>query len=729
MRGPRVGSVLGVREPRELAMIGRFRRNKGSVFIAVVSTSTVVSAMMCVALIMLRLQDIGSGSLNVPADDRRRSCKGTNPPVAVTSFRGSSAPVAILYDGKPDETGHLRRLGDRNTMGALYGLAYDGRRNVLYGAAHYRFFSVLSRDGAGAIYRFDIGSGRYMLLHNGDAGALPSDNNDLEFAERWAGRMGLGDIDYSEATDTLLVANLYWGVVQAISPDSGEVLRAYKPVTQEMSSLVRPQVLGLATRGEDAYVGVFDAADNVDPGLGYIVRISLSTGQMSLAAIIDFAQLSDTRWRGWESRRPAGRIPELNRVPQPMISDIAFLNESTMVVGLRNRAVDMTAGYVIGVYGDLLILDKRGSIFEVRPGREFFRDDLPGVAEPSFGGIGLFPGGRYLVTPAMHPFRADGDGGLIWMSTESGRISGPEDGREQLTQVEDEGFGDVEVLCSHEFPSGFPSHTPSATLTRTPSPQPTASVQPPSPTLSPTLSPTPLPTTQPSSTAAPRATNTLVPVSTSTLQYYQSYLPVTSKDGCLKLRGSMILVVDVSTSMMQPIQAGQTERKIDIAVDALVATIRSVLQTEAIEIAVIAFNERAWVQQAPTTDAAAITRSIAALSEHIAEYTRVDRALELANDLAGAHPFERPHVILITDGSPNGRDVGAESVADGAQHAATVAKERGTRVSVIGLGVLDAWTRSFLGNIASSMDQVAYALEAAEIRHQIERLVGGRACH
>ena len=181
-----------------------------------------------------------------------------------------------------------------------------------------------------------------------------------------------------------------------------------------------------------------------------------------------------------------------------------------------------------------------------------------------------------------------------------------------------------------------PEPTPTPTMTATPESSPTPT---PSASLTPPLTPTPTPAV----TASATATGTV----------HRIYLPTTLRGSCESRDVDVALVIDVSSSMLRP--ADDLVTKLEAVQRAAQTFIDSFEpSTDLRRVALVAFNERAWVVEPMTGDRTRLERAIAGLEADVAEGTRLDLGL-----LAGADALDESvagrwrAMVFLTDGLPN----------------------------------------------------------------------------
>jgi Mg-chelatase subunit ChlD len=217
------------------------------------------------------------------------------------------------------------------------------------------------------------------------------------------------------------------------------------------------------------------------------------------------------------------------------------------------------------------------------------------------------------------------------------------------------------------LPTGVLTVTgPCETPTFTPSPEPT-----------PTFTATPGPT----ATWTPIATVTPTPTATATRRPAPLYLPLTLREECVpgQKRIDVALVIDASTSMLEPTAAGPT--KLDTARAAVRSFLEQLNVDAGDQAAIIVFNAEATVLQNLTANRAALDRALDRIQT--AQQTRIHRGIEeAARELTSSRhrPGNVPAMIVLTDGRAN---PDSPEMAIEAGQAATA---QGITVFTIGLG-------------------------------------------
>jgi Mg-chelatase subunit ChlD len=173
---------------------------------------------------------------------------------------------------------------------------------------------------------------------------------------------------------------------------------------------------------------------------------------------------------------------------------------------------------------------------------------------------------------------------------------------------------------------------------------------------------------------------------------YTIYLPMVLRIPCQERAVDVALVVDVSSSMRRP--AGDGGTKLDAVLRAARAFVEHFQPTEGRgRVAVVAFNNQAWLLQPLTSDRARLDAALAGLPRLMAEGTRLDLGLAAgAAALAAVPPPRLRAMVFLTDGLPNRVPT---PMAGGTQEdtvlvAAAAARAAGIRIQTVGYGREDA---------------------------------------
>ncbi len=220
-------------------------------------------------------------------------------------------------------------------------------------------------------------------------------------------------------------------------------------------------------------------------------------------------------------------------------------------------------------------------------------------------------------------------------------------------------------------PSPIPT-MPTATRTHTPTGVPTATA-----TAVPTPPPPPPPRVRPRATPQP---------------VRRVYLPTLLRLPCNPRPVDVVLVIDLSTSMLRPAGDGDTK------LAAVMRAARGFLSHFAPEqsggrVALVAFNVKAWIVQPLTADGALLATALQSLPGSIEEGTRLDLGLRVgASALGDAQPGRWRAMVFLTDGMPNWvpTPAGGGRQEDTVLAAAAEVRARGIVIHTVGYGRVDA---------------------------------------
>lgn len=197
------------------------------------------------------------------------------------------------------------------------------------------------------------------------------------------------------------------------------------------------------------------------------------------------------------------------------------------------------------------------------------------------------------------------------------------------------------------------------------------------------------------------------------------YLPLLHKSRCPQQRSDIVLVVDASSSMLEPVPGGGGT-KLAAARSAAQAFVDN-LGLPQDQAAVLPFHSSARLAQTLTGDAAALERAIAGIGSGTG--TRIDLGLAAARSEL-ASPRRRagnlPVVVLLTDGQSDG------GTADAARAEARALRAAGAAVFTIGLGAnADG---ALLGELAGDLARYHYAPGADALRDIYRSLAWSLPC-
>jgi len=456
--------------------------------------------------------------------------------------------------------------------------------------------------------------------------------------------------------------------------------------------------------------------------------------------------------------------------PQPVAVDLELDGAGNLLLGLRDRMADMSVGMQVipaeGVIekpalpaGDLVrFLPEGGGTWRFEVGEHFY--DRSSTADQAlFGALAVEPLTDRVVASALTG-RVDAalgttdatDEVVLWYEAGTGRPVGIENvcdpvyfssgdlsphpwppwtprpgpsptARPTWTPVAVgaahaapamhsewlpmRSMGDIERLCAL---TPIPSSTP--TPVRTALASPTASATP-----SPSRTPSPSPSPSPSATAQP----------------FEAYLPLAENMTCRrrKVRTDAVLVLDLSTSMRR--DSSPVRSKLAAALEAagtfVAAMALDPADPDSDRVALVGFNDRAWIEHGLSSDHAALSGALGDLAGKTAEGTRLDLALLVGAEAFGAsgpEPGRDRALLLLTDGLPN-RVPTPES---GGRQEDTVlrivldARDAGITLYTIGLGLPGDYSPALLVDIAGDEDRFLAVPDAEELEAIYRGLAG-----
>ncbi|MCB9175866.1 MAG: VWA domain-containing protein [Caldilineae bacterium] len=620
-----------------------------------------------------------------PLDRITGACLGDNPYLVSSQYVMGQMPAEralVAFHASPDQRSEQLGLALHGEIGSTWGLAYQPGLQAIFAGAFHKRASGFGPGGPGAIYRYDLGDGSVRLWAEvPDAGADihgafdGAGGFDLE-GQDGAGRLALGDLDLSEDGSLLFAMNLSTRRIYRfrVADARLESSFAHGAVDQPWAEAeARP--FGLKVWRGKLYHGlVRDASvsgDRADLD-AYVYESALDGSGMRevLRFDLDYPWQGphyevEGKWMPWHHDHAETLDGRMFIWPQPWLTDIEFGQAGDMLLGLRDRHGDTVLFNVGGRLppgeqngqqgGDILIARPDGDRWVIDPDPEFFGQDASrgvgktwdGHPETGFGGLARLRAPHEVVMSALSPLQYS-SGGAEWFDVDSGANTRREElyaMREGINFGKANGLGDVEMLCA------------------------------PPPTATPTASPTPEPI----------------------------YLPFVRRDKYCRpdsYHTDVVLVLDRSTSMLRPVEPGGLAKNA-----AAIAAARDFVRLLALapdpygehdQVAVVGFNDAAWVELGLGSDRGAALAALDRLERRTAEGTRLDLAFRTGQqplDGPARRPENRPVIVLLTDGLPNRVPFGAGSPYPGSRRqedsvlmAVDAVKQAGTQIYTVGLG-------------------------------------------
>ncbi len=676
-----------------------------------------LSLLAVIGMVLLFASRASQPALETPAGQAvlPEACLTDNPFFATSKFaRGETfddEPAVVAFRDSPDDSGHfdLARVGD---LGAVYGIAYDPAKDLLYAGAYHKRNARYGPLGPGGVYEVEVnGGGVRPFLTVPSAGSNKHDPDDNyepdELSRDYAGKTSLGDLDLSEDGTQLFVMNLNDRRIYRYALPDGTLLGRIDNGGESKNWSREARPFGLAFHDGWLFHAVVNSSENRQSLANLSIYVFASRPDGSAMREVAQVWMGHERpgnhedWHPWPQDDDLGRF--YRDYPHPMPTDIEFTDEGHMVLGIRDRYMDTGPSLTEGfrrTNGDILFLRKTGDLrweYDDEAEEHFHDDNLPGVwDEIAIGGLARVRTRDVVVSTVSDPFRTYPRGasylisaGAIWLDNLTGAdltSLGRGRGREELMynaeyhdgpQGKAMGLGDLELICY--IP---PTPTPS------PSPEPSDT-----PTITPTGPPSATPSPTASQTATATATRTPGPI----------YLPYGEKDKYCRpdaFYTDVVLVLDRSTSMLRPVTEGGIAKNA-----AALAAARSFVSLLSLEpdpfgnhdqVAVVGFNDTAWIETALTRDRNAAIAALDRIEQKTIEGTRLDLAFTWGQKpLDGPERIQenRPVVIMLTDGLPNRVPFGPDSPYPGSRRqedsvlqAVDAVKAAGTRVYTIGLG-------------------------------------------
>lgn len=399
---------------------------------------------------MVRFLPDGNSIANLPLIDPGNFASEADPFVAASVFvtgpafganatRGALLKVPSLASGhdfiesNPNPAFQAVILSTWQSIGSVYGLAWQGRRQKLYAGAYHKRYCGFGPGGPDAIYvlnangtlagTLDLDT---LLGSSGVAGADVHDFTGLtvydiggaNLSYDGVGKRSLGDLEISADQKTLYLVNLYARKIYALDISSGipgqaSLLAQWTCPDPTGQNRHRPfglawhqNRLWLGTTSEDAtnaWVHSLDTNLVTNPGrtFRFEIQVPLSYQRQAFGGNNPDASALRSTWRPWSSDPAmlnyliinAQNDPEI-AYPQAMLADIAFRG-TDMILGFRDRFADQSgyASYFRGADTILTHGTSAGDILRICHTALGWLAEGQGACPTSGGLINSGPGG------------------------------------------------------------------------------------------------------------------------------------------------------------------------------------------------------------------------------------------------------------------------------------------------------------------------------------------------
>ncbi|MEM1118939.1 MAG: SdrD B-like domain-containing protein, partial [Bacteroidota bacterium] len=420
----------------------------------------------------------------------------------------------IGFEGPIGSSGYVPppHVGTQNQTGTVWGSAHAKIENKTYFAAHLRRHAGFGSLGTGGIYQYDpltdaiipwldlqtlgVNTGTDTrnqadtLNRIPDTVVRPSYDRDAFYQ---VGKMSIGDITITTDGQFLFLVNMKDKELVQIDIATKSLVRKV-PITAQTLGVNTPleDIIpwGLAFRHNRVYVGVTNNAQNsqaVEDLNGYILSIDAYDNNATFAKEFNFnfgydreTQLfQPVEWRPWNDNASSAQRAN----PQPVISDIVFDTDGSMVLGItdvfgskvqsgnygpesRDSKDWISAGDILRVCkvdGNFKLETEAGCVNPLRP-NEWYDDtrQSPGsdrVKEIALGALKLSPRNGQVVGTAVDEFSI-WENGIVWWDNRTGNFdkgymvfytlgpgSNPDGNDAFISSGKTNGLGGLEFIC------------------------------------------------------------------------------------------------------------------------------------------------------------------------------------------------------------------------------------------------------------------------------------------
>lgn len=272
-----------------------------------------------------------------------------------------------------DNTTGFRTIATQAETGTVFGSAWDHRSNLIYSAAFAKAHTLYGPGGNGAIYRTDStvsappgSTVTWATVPNAGTSVHGTVVGQDDAFYHATGREGLGGLALSEDSTTLYAVNLNNQSLYSFNTASP----APAPVAGVVA-ITNPGCVGgewrpaaVTVRDREVYVGgVCDASTSLlrTDLVAYVLRLDGGTFTTVFSKVLDFARggqnygdptpnLSGagvaTHWNAWRNQwdpdiENYNGTPNLRPLyPTPLLSDIEFENDGSLILGFRDLFSD-----------------------------------------------------------------------------------------------------------------------------------------------------------------------------------------------------------------------------------------------------------------------------------------------------------------------------------------------------------------------------------------------------
>ncbi len=333
----------------------------------------------------------GSTSANFGVNYPDDYCQNNPMVIVPRNFRGPATGTGASLEGVYYNTGTSSNptqlsLATNAQTGTTYGLAYSKSTKTIFDAAVVRNYMGTGPGGFDAIYTYAFNDANDDLTPNATSTqgttidlsnlgvamgtdprqgfTITGSNPYVDSANLYkkVGKIGIGDIDINTAGDTLYVVNMNDGaptlVILNVSNPSAATLIAEvaMPTPACSSGVFRPWAVKY-NRGKVYIGGVCDAGTGTVADLvAHVYAYDGSAFTSILSMPLDYTRgkatfrtdgtFQSANWRPWTdvwAPQLLSLSPDLASQPQPMLTDIEFTDEGSMVLGFADRFAYQTA--------------------------------------------------------------------------------------------------------------------------------------------------------------------------------------------------------------------------------------------------------------------------------------------------------------------------------------------------------------------------------------------------